>query len=156
MYCVARDAKDKIEEEQRLKLHEKVINSTSDSILITEAEPQDEPGPRIVYVNEAFTKMTGYSAEEVMGKNPRFLQGPDSDYEELRKLGEKMRRWEPSEITVLNYTKTGEPFWVNFAVSPVADEKGWYTHWIFRTTGCNRTEETRSGKGIAQSNQPGF
>lgn len=130
MYCVARDEKDKIEEEQRLKLLEKVINSTTDPILITEAESQDEPGPRIVYVNKAFTKMTGYSAEEVKGKNPRFLQGPDSDHEELRKLGEKLRRWEPAETTVLNYTKTGEPFWVSFTVDPVADEKGWFTHWI--------------------------
>ncbi len=130
MYCVARDAKEKIEEEQRLKLLEKVINSTSDAILITEAEPLDEPGPVIVYANEAFTRMTGYTSEEVIGKNPRILQGPDSDFKELRKLGEKLRRWESSEITVLNYTKSGEPFWVNFAVSPVANEKGWFTHWI--------------------------
>ncbi len=130
MYCVARDEKEKIEEKHRLKLLEKVINSTSDPILITEAAPQDLPGPRIVFVNEAFTKMTGYTAEEVIGKNPRILQGPDSDYEELKKLGEKMRRWDSSELTVLNYTKSGEPYWVNFAVSPVANEKGWYTHWI--------------------------
>lgn len=130
MYCVARDAKEKIEEEQHLKLLEKVINSTSDAIIISEAEPLDEPGPRIVFVNEAFKKMTGYTAEEVIGKNPRLLQGPDSNQEELRKLGEKLRRWESSEITVLNYTKTGEPFWVNFAVSPVANEKGSFTHWI--------------------------
>ncbi|WP_194975824.1 PAS domain S-box protein [Aquiflexum lacus] len=130
MYCVARDAKEKIEEEERLKLLEKVINSTTDPILVTEAEPQDDPGPRIVYVNKAFTKMTGYTAKEVIGKTPRILQGPDSDYDALKKLGEKMRRWEPSEITVLNYSKSGKPFWVNFAVSPVADEKGWFTHWI--------------------------
>ncbi|WP_114748549.1 PAS domain S-box protein [Pleomorphovibrio marinus] len=130
MYCVARDSKEKIEEDQRLKLLEKVINSTTDAILITEAEPLDEPGPIIVYANEAFTKMTGYTTDEVIGKNPRLLQGPDSNSEELRKLGEKLRRWESSEITVLNYTKTGEPFWVNFAVSPVANEKGWFTHWI--------------------------
>jgi PAS domain S-box-containing protein len=81
-------------------------------------------------VNNAFTKMTGYSAEEVIGKNPRLLQGPDTDYEELGKLGEKLRRWEPAETTVLNYTKTGKPFWVSFTVDPVADEKGWFTHWI--------------------------
>lgn len=130
MYCVARDAKEKFEEEQRLKLLEKVINNTSDAIIISEAEPLNEPGPRIVYVNEAFTKMTGYTAEEVIGKNPRLLQGQDSDSEELKKLGEKLRRWEAAEITVLNYTKTGEPFWVNFAVSPVANENGWFTHWI--------------------------
>ncbi|MBC7540341.1 MAG: PAS domain S-box protein, partial [Bacteriovorax sp.] len=130
MYCVARDSKDKIEEEHRLRLLERVLNSTSDAILITEAEPLGEPGPRIIYVNEAFNKMTGYTAEEVIGKNPRLLQGPDSSYEELKELGKKLRRWESSEITVLNYSKTGVPFWVHFAVSPVANEKGWFTHWI--------------------------
>ena len=130
MYCVARDSKDKIEEEHRLRLLERVLNSTSDAILITDAQPLGEPGPKIIYVNEAFKKMSGYTAEEVIGRNPRLLQGPDSNYEELKELGEKMRRWEPSEITVLNYTKTGVPFWVHFVVSPVADEKGWFTHWI--------------------------
>ncbi|MBC7758364.1 MAG: PAS domain S-box protein, partial [Phormidesmis sp. FL-bin-119] len=130
MYCVARDSKDKIEEEHRLRLLERVLNSTSDAILITDAQPLGEPGPKIIYVNEAFKKMSGYTAEEVIGRNPRLLQGPDSNYEELKELGQKLRRWESSEITVLNYTKTGVPFWVHFAVSPVANEKGWFTHWI--------------------------
>ncbi|MEB2780968.1 PAS domain S-box protein [Algoriphagus sp. C2-6-M1] len=130
MYCVARDAKDKIEEEQRLKLLEKVINSTTDAIVITDAQPLDAPGPAILYVNKAFTKMTGYSSKEVLGKNPRFLQGPDSNKEDLKKLGEKLRRLESAEITVLNYTKAGEEFWVNFAVSPVTDQRGEITHLI--------------------------
>lgn len=117
-------------EEQRLKLLESVITNTSDSVMITEAEPFDEPGPRIVYVNEAFTKMTGYSAEEVIGKTPRILQGPKSDNEQLAQLGRALRNWEPYEITTLNYKKNGEEFWINFSVTPVANEKGWFTHWI--------------------------
>jgi PAS domain S-box-containing protein len=117
-------------EEQRLKLMERVVTNTSDSILITEAEPLDLPGPRIVYVNEAFTKMTGYEPEEVIGKSPRILQGPKSNYKELAKLGEAMRRWEPYEITTINYKKNGDPFWINFSVTPIADKTGWFTHWI--------------------------
>ncbi|UEG49291.1 PAS domain S-box protein [Ferruginibacter lapsinanis] len=118
------------QEEQQLKLLESVITNTTDSVLITEAEPQDEPGPRIIYVNEAFTKMTGYTAEEVIGKTPRILQGPKSDKKELHRLGECLRKWEPCEITTINYKKNGEEFWINFTINPVANEKGWYTHWI--------------------------
>lgn len=118
------------EEEQHLRLLESVITNTQDAVLITEAEPFDAPGPRIVYVNEAFTKMTGYTADEVIGKSPRILQGPKSDKKELARLGKALRNWEACEITTINYKKSGEEFWINFSVSPVADKNGWFTHWI--------------------------
>ncbi|PQJ74597.1 PAS domain-containing protein [Polaribacter gangjinensis] len=129
-YAVAKDAKEIIQEKRHLKLLESVITNTHDAVLITEAEPFDNPGPKIIYVNEAFTKMTGYTAEEVIGKTPRILQGPKSNYQELRKLGEALRKWQSYEITTINYKKNGEEFWVNFKINPVADETGWYTHWI--------------------------
>lgn len=125
-----RDITDQLEEQHKLKLLERVITQTNDAILITEAEPFEEPGPKIIYVNEAFTKMTGYTAEEVIGKTPRILQGPNSNQEELAQLGRALRNWESDEITTINYRKNGEEFWVNFTVTPVADEKGWYTHWF--------------------------
>ncbi len=115
---------------QQLKLLESVITNTNDAILITEAEPFDEPGPKIVYVNEAFTRMTGYRADEVIGKTPRILQGPKSDKIELARLSKALRNWESCEVTTINYKKNGEEFWINLSVSPVADEKGWFTHWI--------------------------
>ena len=118
------------EEQHQLKLLESVITNTSDSVMITEAEPLSEPGPRILYVNEAFTKMTGYTSAEVIGKTPRILLGAKSDKKELQQFGEKLRRWETSEITVINYKKNGEEFWNNISVSPIADEKGWFTHLI--------------------------
>ena len=107
-----------------------VVTNTNDAILITEAEPFAEPGPRIIFVNEAFCKMTGYTAAEVIGKTPRILQGSKTDKVELHRLGEALRNWESCEATVLNYKKNGEEFWINFTISPVANEKGWYTHWI--------------------------
>lgn len=118
------------QEEHQLKLLESVVTNTKDAIVITEAEPQDEPGPRIIYVNDAFTKMTGYTSEEVIGRNPRFLQGPKSDYIELARLKKAMKNWQPCEITTINYKKNGEEFWLNFTITPVADHRGWYTHWI--------------------------
>jgi len=126
----SRDITDKIEEQHKLKLLESVITNTKDAVLITEAEPFDEPGNRIIFINEAFTKITGYTAAEVIGKTPRMFQGPNSDKEELIKLSRSLRNWEPFEITTINYKKSGEEFWANFTVVPVADEKGWYTHWV--------------------------
>ena len=118
------------EEEHQLKLLESVITNTSDSVMITEAEPFDEPGPRIIYINEAFTKMTGYTAAEVIGKTPRILQGPKTDKKELYLFNEAIRNWQACEITIINYKKNGEEFWNNISVSPVANENGLYTQWI--------------------------
>ncbi|MDR6781941.1 PAS domain S-box-containing protein [Pedobacter africanus] len=125
-----RDISKQKREEQHLKLLESVTTNTNDAILITEAEPLDTPGPKIIYVNEAFSKMTGYLPEEVIGKSPRILQGPKTDQKELKRLSKALHNWESCEVTLINYKKNGEEFWVNFSVSPVADEKGWYTHWI--------------------------
>lgn len=117
-------------EEQQLKLLESVIVNANDAVMITEAEPIDKPGPRIIYVNEAFTKMAGYTADEVIGKTPRILQGPKSDRAELARLKKALQNFESCEITTINYKKSGEEFWINFTVSPVAKESGRYTHWI--------------------------
>jgi PAS domain S-box-containing protein len=128
---ISRDVTEKRVEEQQLKLLESVITNTKDAILITEAEPYDAPaGPRIIYVNAAFTKMTGYEAEEVIGKTPRMLQGPNSDLEELAKLGRAIRKGDPCEITIINYKKSGQEYWTNFTVTPVLDEKGSCTHYF--------------------------
>lgn len=117
-------------EVHRLKLIESVITHTTDAVLITDADVFDGLGPRIVYVNEAFTRMTGYNADEVMGKTPRMLQGPKSDLAELQRLGTALRKSQPCEVTTINYKKNGEEFWVNFSVNPVMDDKGVLTHYV--------------------------
>ncbi|GEM_PF-2522922 len=127
---VARDITERKKEEARLKLLESVITNANDAILITDAEPSDLSGPRILYANPTFTKMTGYSLEEVIGKPPKLLQGAKSDVAELNRLRKALKNWESCTIETINYKKNGEEFWVNFTVVPVADEKGWFTHWI--------------------------
>lgn len=113
-----------------LQLFESVITKSADSILITSAEPIHQPGPEIVYVNDAFTRMTGYLPEEVIGLTPRILQGPETSRKELDRLKEALTQWKPVEVELVNYKKNKEEFWVSISVVPVCDEKGWFTHWI--------------------------
>ena len=137
--------------EQQRSLLESVLAFANDSVLITEAEPFDSPGPRILYANEAFTRTTGYTLEEVLGKTPRILQGPKSDRRALDKIKAALRAWQPVEVELVNYRKDGTPFWVELSIAPVADEYGWNTHWISiqrditeRKTSANNVERERN------------
>lgn len=143
---ILRDVTQQKREEQKRKLLESVVTNSTDAIVITEAEPFDEPGPRILYANEAFANLTGYDIEEVIGKTPRFLQGPNTNRQVLATFGEAIRNWHPAQMTVVNYTKEGNPFWVHISVTPVADETGKFTHWvsIHRNVTDEKLEEERN------------
>ncbi|MDF7817971.1 PAS domain S-box protein [Runella sp. MFBS21] len=113
-----------------LTLLESVITYVSDAVVITEAESVSTQGVRIVYVNDAFSKMTGYTPAEAIGQSPRFLHGPLTDQDTINLLRESLKKWEPCEITVVNYKKNGKAFWNNIKVRPVANGEGKFTHWI--------------------------
>ncbi|WP_022729813.1 PAS domain S-box protein [Fodinicurvata sediminis] len=126
-----RDVTEERAQRAHLRLLETAVSRQSDILLITDAEPVDGPeGPRIVYVNEAFTRRTGYSREEVIGKTPRILQGPGTQRQELDRIRQALEKWQPVRAEVLNYTKTGEEIWLELDIVPLANEKGWYTHWV--------------------------
>ncbi len=116
--------------EERLRLLESVVVNANDAVLITEAEPISMPGPRIVYANAAFTRTTGFELEEIIGKTPRILHGPLTDHAPLERLKAALKDWKPVEVEVLNYRKDGSTFWVELSIVPVADETGWFTHWV--------------------------
>ena len=99
------DITERKNQERHLKLLESAINNSTDAIIITEAYPLDEPGPKIIYINDAFTRMTGYTTDEVIGKNPRMFQGDNSDMLVLKKLSNAIRNTQPCEVTVINYKK---------------------------------------------------
>lgn len=114
----------------QLRLLRSVLDHATDAVLITEAEPIDLPGPRILYANAAFTRMTGYEPGELLGQTPRILQGPRSDRRALNQVRAALAAWESVEVELVNYRKDGSEFWVELSIAPVADETGWYTHWI--------------------------
>jgi diguanylate cyclase (GGDEF)-like protein/PAS domain S-box-containing protein len=113
-------------------LFEAVVLNANDVVLVTEAEPFDAAsgGPRVVYVNPAFTRMTGYLPGDIVGKTPRILQSPKTDRKELGRLREALNAWAPVEVELLNVRKDGSEFWVQINITPVMDERGWYTHWV--------------------------
>ncbi len=128
--ALVQDISERKQTEERLRLLESVAVNANDAIVITEAEPIDEPGPRIIYVNEAFTRLTGYSHQEVLGKTPRILQGPKSDRATLNKIRAALKNWQPIVVELINYRKDRSEFWVENSIVPVANKDGWYTHWI--------------------------
>lgn len=125
-----RDATERQRSLQQLRLLEGSIGRLNDIVIITEAGPFSEPGPRIVFVNEAFERRTGYSSHDVLGRTPRLLQGPNTQREQLDRIRDALERWERVRVDLINYTRDGEPFWVDLDVSPVWDEQRRLTHWV--------------------------
>ena len=116
--------------EARLKLLETCISRVNDIVMITEAEPFDAPGPRILYVNEAFERLTGFSAAEAIGQTPRMLQGPATQRDVLDRIRRSFQGWEPVREELINHRKDGSEFWLELDIVPIANEAGWYTHWV--------------------------
>ncbi|MFZ6051219.1 PAS domain S-box protein [Halocola ammonii] len=117
-------------ERKRLQLIESVITNTSDAVLITEANPVQKPGPKIVYANDAFEESTGYTSEEVIGKTPRILQGPKTDRKELDRLLAALVEERPFSTTLVNYRKDGSEFWNDISINPVKSNQGEVTHFV--------------------------
>ena len=118
------------EEEQRLRLLETVITQTKDAVMITDIDTSKSAIPNIIFVNSAFTDMTGYPAEEVIGKSPEMFFGKKSDILEFDKLKIAIQQYKECFIETISYKKSDEEFWVNFSMIPVTDKEGEHSHWI--------------------------
>ncbi len=117
------------EGKQSLRLLGAAVEQSTESIVITDTE-LDSPGPRILFVNPAFTRMTGYTATEVLGKTPRILQGPASDRTVLRRLRETLIRGEVFAGETVNYRKDGTVFDIEWQVTPLRNSSGRITHFL--------------------------
>ena len=131
--------------EKLLGLLEDAVRPDYDSILITELQ-LEKPGPRIVYVNDGFTRMTGYSREEVLGKTPRILQGAKTDRAILDRLKRRLKEGQAFFGHTINYRKDGTEFINQWDIHPLMNKDGEVTHWVSYQRDV--TEKKRSAKAI--------
>jgi PAS domain S-box-containing protein len=108
-------------------LRDRAITATERSFSISDPHQRDNP---LVYVNPAFERMTGYTADQAVGRNCRFLQGRDTDRAAVAELRAAVRAQRQATVTLLNYRKDGTAFWNEVSISPVLDGGGRLTHFV--------------------------
>ena len=107
--------------EEVFRLYDRALAATSNGIAIADATRPDKP---IVYCNRAFERITGYDRTEIIGKNCRFLQGPDTDRAAVDRIRVALKEQHDCKVVLKNYRKDGTPFWNELTISPVRDSSG--------------------------------
>ena len=136
--------------EVRLRLLSAAIEQSSESVIITTAQ-LDPPGPQIVYVNPAFTKLTGYAPDDVIGKTPRILQGPKTDRSALRRLRKDCAAGKVFQGELINYRRDRSELQLEWSVAPARNERGEVTHFI--ATQRDVTERRRIETALRRSEE---
>ncbi|MFI5452651.1 PAS domain S-box protein [Pedobacter sp. UC225_61] len=127
MIGAMQDITDRKREEEWSKLLESVVVNTSDGVLITDAS---NSSPKIIYVNQAMVKMSGYSREELIGSSPDVLHGNNTSQMELLKLKSAIETRTSAKVELINYTKNGEQYDVSVSLTPIFGENGQLMRWI--------------------------
>lgn len=118
---------DGIPNQGQLELRDRALAATAEGVTIADARLPDNP---LIYANAGFERLTGYAVKEVLGRNCRFLQGPDTDRDTLERLRSAIRQKQPCTVQLLNYRKDGTAFWNRLSITPVRDASGAVTHFI--------------------------
>jgi len=122
-----RDIRERKESEKQLRLLKRSLEASYNGVIITDAQEFDHP---IIYVNPAFERITGYSREEALGRNCRFLQAGDTEQPPIEIIRDNLARASEVHVVLRNYRKDGSPFWNDLYISPVLDEFGQVTHFV--------------------------
>lgn len=108
-------------------LRDRALSATALSFTVADALAPEQP---LIWVNPAFTATTGYTLEEVVGRNCRFLQGDETDQVGRRRLREAIEQGTSASVVLLNYRKDGEAFWNQVDLSPIRDVEGTIAHYV--------------------------
>jgi PAS domain S-box-containing protein len=107
------------------------VDRLNDIVMVTEADPIEEPGLRVLFVNPAFERITGYKAEEVLGRSPRFMQGPGSANSEILRIEQALRARKSVRAELLNYRKDGSPLWIEVEASTTTSPSTGIEYFVF-------------------------
>jgi len=118
---------ERIRSSERLQMMERAIESSSNGIVITDATLADNP---IIYLNPSFERITGYGRAELIGKNCRLLQGPDTSQEAVKELRTAIEEGRTSQVILQNFRKDGSLFWNELSIAPVYNSRRHLTHFI--------------------------
>lgn len=119
LVCICRDISEKKKSREKLELQEQLLKNTNSIAIVTNADKE------IVWVNAAFTRLTGYTEEEVIGKNPgRLLQGKHSDNDTVKYMSAQLASLKPFNCEVINYKKDGTPYWIEIKCTPLLHPDG--------------------------------
>ncbi len=110
-----------------LLLKDRALNVAAEGITIADMRLPDQP---LIYANEGFERLTGYSVDYVLGKNCRFLQGEDADPDTVKKIRDALKAGNECTVEILNRTKGGQLFWNRLSLTPIRDPSGEVTHYI--------------------------
>ena len=113
--------------EEQLNLRTRAIDAASNGFIIVDAQVEDMP---IVYANQGFWKLTGFKPDEIVGRNCRFLQGPQTDQAELQKIRDAIKNKTECSVTLLNYRRDGSQFYNSLIITPIRDSQDTVTHFI--------------------------
>jgi PAS domain S-box-containing protein len=119
--------------EERLRLLETCVERLNAHVLISKViDPRmlDEASLAFVYANQSFYQRTGYTPAELLGMTPQLLQGPETGQAERNRIKAALQRRQPALVELINYTKSGEPYWIELDLAPVMDAHGQNTHWV--------------------------
>ena len=119
LVCTVRDETERRARKRELELKERAMDEANVGIQITDPNREDNP---LIYVNRGFVEQTGYSREEALGRNCRFLQDGDGDQPALDELRDAMAAGEPATVQLRNYRKNGEVYWNRLSITPVYDD----------------------------------
>jgi PAS domain S-box-containing protein len=124
---MTRDITERVERQRDLFVRTRAMDAAAIGLCLTDPNQPDNP---LVYVNEGYERMTGYDAEEVLGKNPRHLQGPETEPEEKRRMREAVENAEAVAVDITNYRKDGTPFVNHVEITPIFDDEGELVHFL--------------------------
>ncbi|MDX1365659.1 MAG: PAS domain S-box protein, partial [Arenibacter latericius] len=145
------DVTDQKNEEQHLRLLESVVTHTKEAVMIIEAEQFDESGRRIIYVNQAFVHMSGFTENEVLGRTTSLFFSLNTNAKEVNRIEKLLDCGKPFEVTLLSKKNLGHGYWVNLVANPVVDEDGKHTHWV--TIGRDVTDKLKADKELKFINE---